>query len=86
MKQQGKTLDDKDSHGLTNLQRFFIAYGTAWCDQIRPELAKTMIMTNPHSMPWLRVNNVVGNMPEFTRAFNCKSGQAEVHAIRCRVW
>lgn len=86
LKRQGKTLDDKDDHGLTNLQRFFIAYGTAWCDQIRPELAKTMIMTNPHSVPWLRVNNVVGNMPEFTRAFNCKSGQAEVHAIRCRVW
>ena len=29
LKQQGKTVDDKDSLGLTNLQRFFIAYGTA---------------------------------------------------------
>ena len=86
LKQQGKTLDDKDAHGLTNLQRFFIAYGTAWCDQIRPELAKTLIMTNPHSVPWLRVNNVVGNMPEFEKAFSCKAGQPMVHATTCRVW
>ncbi len=86
LKQQGKSLDDKDNHGLTNLQRFFIAYGTAWCDQIRPEAAKTMIATNPHSVPWERVNNVVGNMPEFARAFRCKPGQPMVHATRCRVW
>ena len=86
LKQQGKTLEDKDEHGLTNLQRFFIAYGTAWCDQIRPEAAKTLIMTNPHSVPWLRVNNVVGNMPEFQQAFSCKAGQPEVHATRCHVW
>ena len=86
LKEQGKTLDDKDQHGLTNLQRFFIAYGTAWCDQIRPELAKTLIMTNPHSVPLLRVDNVVGNMPEFEKAFNCKPGQPEVHTTQCRVW
>jgi putative endopeptidase len=86
LKQQGKTLDDKDSHGLTNMQRFFIAYGTAWCDEVRPEAAKTLIQTNPHSVPWERVNNVVGNMPEFEQAFNCKAGQPLVHATRCRVW
>jgi putative endopeptidase len=86
LKQQGKTLDEKDPHGLTNLQRFFIAYGTAWCDQIRPELARTLILTNPHSVPELRVNNVVSNMPEFQQAFSCKSGQPMVHETRCRVW
>jgi putative endopeptidase len=86
LKQQGKTLDDKDSLGLTNLQRFFIAYGTAWCDQIRPELERTLVITNPHSVPELRVNNVVGNMPEFQKAFNCKAGQPMVHATQCRVW
>lgn len=86
LKRQGKTLDDKDEHGLTNLQRFFIAYGTAWCDQVRPEMARTLIETNPHSVPWLRVNNVVGNMPEFEKAFSCKPGQPEVHVTRCRVW
>jgi putative endopeptidase len=86
LNQQDKTLDDKDARGLTNLERFFIAYGTSWCDQLRPEAARTLILTNPHSLPELRVNNVVGNMPEFQKAFQCKSGQPEVHATPCRVW
>ncbi len=86
LKQQGKTLDDEDAHGLTNLQRFFIAYGMSWCDQIRPEAAAMMVRTDPHSIPVLRVNNVVGNMPEFRKAFGCKAGQAMVHETTCRVW
>lgn len=86
LKQQGKMLDDRDSHGLTNLQRFFIAFGTGWCDQVRPEAARTLILTNPHSMPELRVNNTVSNMPEFQKAFSCKDGQPMVHATKCRVW
>jgi putative endopeptidase len=86
LSRQGKSLDDKDAHGLTNLQRFFIAYGTSWCDRVRPEAARTLILTNPHSIPELRVNNVVGNMPEFQKAFSCKAGQPEVHATQCRVW
>jgi endothelin-converting enzyme/putative endopeptidase len=86
LKQQGKTLDEKDAHGLTNLQRFFIAYGTSWCDQVRPEAMRTFVLTNPHSMPELRVNNVVSNMPEFEKAFACKAGQPMVHATQCRVW
>jgi endothelin-converting enzyme/putative endopeptidase len=84
--QQGKSLDDKDEHGLTNLQRFFIAYGNSWCDTYRPELAQTLVKIDPHSMPELRVNNVVSNMPEFQKAFDCKAGQPMVHETRCRVW
>ena len=86
LKQQGRTLDDKDAHGLTNLQRFFLAFANDWCAQVRPETARTMLLTNPHSAPWLRVNNVVSNMPEFQKAFGCKAGQPMVHATQCRVW
>jgi putative endopeptidase len=86
LKQQGKTLDDKDGHGLTNLQRFFMAYATSWCDQVRPEAARTLILTNPHSIPFLRVNNVLANMPEFQKTFGCKQGDAMVHRKQCRVW
>jgi len=86
LKPQGKTLEDKDAHGLTNLQRFFIAYGQSWCDQIRPEAARNLVLTDAHSMPELRVNNVLGNMPEFQQAYSCKAGQPMVHATRCRVW
>ena len=86
LKAQGKTLEDKDEHGLTNLQRFFIAYGTSWCDTFRPELMQTLVKIDPHSMPVLRVNNVLANMPEFQQAFSCKTGQPMVHETRCRVW
>jgi putative endopeptidase len=86
LKGQGKSLDDKDEEGLSNLQRFFIAYATSWCDEFRPELERTLILMDPHSMPELRVNNVVSNMPEFQKAFRCKDSQPMVHADRCRVW
>ena len=86
LKQQGKSLDDKDANGLTNLQRFYIAFGGVWCEQVRPEAMRTYILTNPHSMPVLRVNNVVSNMPDFQKAFSCKAGQPMVHAPQCRVW
>lgn len=86
LKRQNKSLDDKDEHGITNLQRFFIAYATSSCDLIRPELVRTLVATDVHSMPQLRVNNVLANMPEFQKAFNCKAGQPMVHATLCRVW
>ena len=86
LKKQGKSMDDKDANGVTNWQRFFLAYGNSWCSQIRPEAMRTMVMTNPHSAPELRVNNVVGNMPEFAKAFSCKAGKPEVHQPACRVW
>lgn len=86
LQQQGKTMADTDSHGLTNMQRFFLAYANTWCTQVRPEAMRTQILTNPHSVPELRVNNVVSNMPEFHKAFSCKAGQPMVHADQCRVW
>jgi endothelin-converting enzyme/putative endopeptidase len=84
--QQGKTMQDKDSSGLTNLQRFFLAFANDWCSSARPEIVRTQVATNPHSIPELRLNNTVGNMPEFAKAFGCKAGQPMVHAPMCRVW
>jgi endothelin-converting enzyme/putative endopeptidase len=53
---------------------------------MRPEFARNLIATNPHSMTRFRVNNVVSNMPEFQKAFACKAGQPMVRANACRVW
>lgn len=86
LKSQGKSLDDKGADGLTELQRFFLAFANNWCTQFRPEIMRTQVMTNPHSLPKYRVNNVVSNMPEFAQAFGCKKGQPMVHAKACRVW
>jgi putative endopeptidase len=86
MKQQGKPLDEKGADGLTTGQRFFVAHAYAWCANLRPELARTLVTTNPHSQSRFRVNNVESNMPEFWQAFGCKQGQPMVRANACRVW
>jgi endothelin-converting enzyme/putative endopeptidase len=83
---QGKSLDDKGPDGLTNLQRFFLSYAFSWCEQYRPELIRTLVLTNSHSYPKYRVNNVVSNMPEFKRAFGCHEGQKMVRENFCRIW
>jgi putative endopeptidase len=86
LKQQGKTLDTKGDDGLTELQRFFLSFANNWCEELRPEIMRTVVLTNPHSLPKYRVNNTIANMPEFARAFGCAKGKPLVHENACRVW
>jgi predicted metalloendopeptidase len=53
---------------------------------VRPEAARTLVLSNPHSLPHFRVNRPLSNMPEFQEAFGCKEGQPMVHTPACRVW
>jgi putative endopeptidase len=86
LKSQGKDLDSSAHDGLTELQNFFLSYANIWCGELRPEAARTAVMTQGHSLPRYRINNVLGNMPEFAHAFGCHAGQPMVHANQCRVW
>ena len=86
LKKQGKSLDEKGPDGWTYLQRFFLANAYSWCSSIRPEVARLIVTTNPHSLPIFRIDNVVSNMSEFSQAFGCKAGQKMVRANACRVW
>jgi putative endopeptidase len=86
LKQQGKSLDDKGEDGWTYRQRFFLSNAYSWCANVRPQIARLIVTTDPHSMPLYRINNVISNMPEFSQAFNCKAGQKMVRANACRVW
>jgi endothelin-converting enzyme/putative endopeptidase len=86
LKLEGKTLDTSAPDNITELQNFFLAYANVWCGELRPQAARTAVMTQGHSLPRYRVNNVVGNMPEFAHAFGCHAGQPMVHANQCRVW
>ena len=72
--------------GYTPEQRFFLGFGRVWCEKRRPELARSQVLTNPHSPGKWRVNGVVQNMPEFQQAWGCKAGQPMVSANACRVW
>jgi endothelin-converting enzyme/putative endopeptidase len=72
--------------GFTPQQRFFLAWGQASCENVRPERSRMRAQTDPHSPGRDRVNGVLGNMPEFREAFACRAGQSMVHAPACRVW
>ena len=76
MKSQGKNLESPSGNGITELQNFFLSWANVWCGELRPEIARTAVMTQGHSLDRYRVNNVVGNMPEFAHAFGCRAGTA----------
>ena len=86
LKKQGHSLEDKGADGFTARQRYFLSYAFFWCNNIRPEAAKTLVATNPHSLPRFRVNDVVSNMPEFAQAFGCRAGAKMMRTPACRVW
>ena len=86
LKKQGKSIDDKGPDGWTYRQRFFLSFAYSWCANIRPEIARLAVTTDPHSLPIFCIDNVVSNMPEFAQAFGCKTGQKMVRANACRVW
>jgi endothelin-converting enzyme/putative endopeptidase len=55
---------------------------------MRDEDLRVRAVTDPHSTAQYRINGVVVNMPEFSRAFSCKAGQPMVKAPDkvCKVW
>ena len=72
--------------GFTPEQRLFLGWGQVWCQNVRPERARMLAQTDPHSPGRERVNGVVANMPEFQKAFSCKAGAPMVRQTQCRVW
>jgi len=86
LKKHGKSLDDKGDDGWTYRQRFFLSNAYSWCANVRPQIARLIVTTDPHSLPVFRINNVISNMSDFADAFGCKAGQKMVRANACRVW
>ncbi len=54
--------------------------------KMKDEMARLRAATDPHSPGKYRVNGVVRNMPEFSKAFGCKEGAPISPKTRCRVW
>jgi putative endopeptidase len=74
--------------GLTPEQRFFVGFAQWACANERPEDLRVRAQTDPHSPPEYRINGVVVNMPEFAKAFSCRTGQPMVKPAEkiCKVW
>ena len=81
---EGQTLVSKD--GFTPDQRFFVGMAQWACENERPENLRVKAATDPHSPGFARINGVVSNMPQFAKAFGCKTGQPMVHVPACKVW
>jgi putative endopeptidase len=72
--------------GLNPQQQFFVSFGQDWCQNNRPENLRLRIQTDPHSPEEFRANGVVRNLPEFQRAFGCKTGRPMAPVNRCTIW
>ncbi len=75
-------------HGFTPEQRFFLSWAQVWREVMRPEFARTLVQTNPHSPGVWRVNGPLSNLPEFAAAWGCRPGDPMVRpdSLRARIW
>jgi putative endopeptidase len=76
----------KPIDGYTPQQRFFLAYGQIWCQNVTDQEARKRVVTDPHSPGRWRVNGAVQNSAAFQQTFGCKAGQPMVSENACRVW
>ncbi len=74
--------------GYTQDQRFFLNWARVWRGNIRPEAQLTLLNTDPHAPAKFRAIGAPSNMPEFARAFRCKTGDAMVRdgARQVKIW
>lgn len=72
--------------GFTPEQRFFLGWGQVWAENDRPEYARFLVQSDPHSIPQFRVNGPLSNMPQFAEAFQCKVGDKMVSQKQCKIW
>jgi putative endopeptidase len=74
--------------GFTPEQRFFLSWAQIWRRKARPEAERQQVLTDPHAPSHWRVNGPLSNMPEFAKAFGCKSGETMVRAdsLRPQIW
>ncbi len=76
----------KPIDGYTPAQRYFLAYGQIWCQNVTEQQARKLVLIDPHSPGRWRVNGAVQNSAAFQQAFGCKAGQPMVSQNACRVW
>ncbi|VDK49929.1 unnamed protein product [Anisakis simplex] len=73
---------------FTPNQIFWIMLGRVWCKKTYDEGERISLMTDPHPPRVCRVNQVVQDIPEFGKDFNCPYGAPMYprDTQRCQVW
>ena len=77
---------EKPVDGFTQEQRVFLGWAQVWCNNYTEASLRLQVLTDPHPPAENRVNGVMVNMPEFSRAFSCRKGQAMTSENPCHVW
>jgi putative endopeptidase len=74
--------------GLTGDQRFFLSWARVWAANVRPELSKLLINTNPHPLSPFRAIGAPSDLPAFAKAFGCKPGDpmTRIGELQCQIW
>ncbi len=72
--------------GYSPAQRFFLAFGQVWCENVREQAVRNSALTDTHSPGRWRVNGAVQNFDEFGKAFSCKKGAPMYPENSCHVW
>lgn len=69
-------------------QRFFIAYAQIWRVVARPEAIRILAVTDTHAFPRFRVIGPLANIPEFSKAFDCRAGEPATRpeSLRVSIW
>lgn len=80
--------EQANAYRLTPSQQFFIGYAQSWCEKVRPEYARVLAQTDPHSPASLRVNGPLRNLDAFRKAFACPTNARMVwsESESCQVW
>ena len=86
-----RSLQGREPHlldGFTPAQRFFLGYARVWAINMRPEMEKLQVNTDPHPHARWRVNGPLSNSPEFFEAFGVAEGDpmARPAEQRNRIW
>lgn len=80
--------ENKMIDGLTPTQRFFLSWAQVWRNNILPQNAAQLIVTDPHSPGMHRGNGPVVNMDAWYEAFNVQPGDKmyKKPEERTRIW
>jgi putative endopeptidase len=68
--------ENKKIDGYTPDQRFFMNFARVWRGSILPQRQEVLLNSDPHAPAKVRAIGAPSNMPAFTAAFQCKSGDA----------
>jgi predicted metalloendopeptidase len=86
VRQDSKGAAQSKIDGYTPEQRFFLGWAQWRCMNVTDKTARVWAATDAHSPGRWRVNGVVSNMPQFSRAYHCKAGDPMVNKEPCLIW